>query len=211
MAFYQEHDREERFELIKQARGGGSVNPTFNKILKQYAKSGRLDIKTNTTVDAAAYDPALRKWSIELLTTNPATLSESKEKLQVDYVVCSTGSAMAFDKIPFIQPLLASHPIEMIRGAPRLTEDLQWSAELPAFVMGSYSILEVSHPPLIVHQSLIPDCQLGADAGNLASTRVGSERIAYRLGQLDLVERDDIHELEESEGSYYAALNEVEL
>lgn len=136
--------------MIKQARAGGSVNPTFNKILKQYVKAGRLDVKTNTTVDIASYDPASRRWSIGLLTTDPRTNLESMENTQVDYVVCSTGSAMAFEKIPFIQPLLDSHPIEMVRGAPRLTEDLQWSDELPAFVMGAYSILEVSLPPLCV-------------------------------------------------------------
>lgn len=42
-----------------------------------------------------------------------------------------------------VKPLLESHPIELVNGLPVLTRDLQWSEELPAFVMGAYAMLEV--------------------------------------------------------------------
>lgn len=43
-----------------------------------------------------------------------------------------------------VKPLLQSHPIELVNGLPVLTRDLQWSEDLPAFVMGAYAMLEVS-------------------------------------------------------------------
>jgi hypothetical protein len=58
-----------------------------------------------------------------------------------------------------------------------LTTDLQWNRDVPAFVMGAYSMLE-----------------LGPDALNLSGTRHGAERIAHQIGQLGLLEEGGVGE-----------------
>lgn len=154
MAFWQEDARSERLAMVQQARGGGSVNPTYQRILKKHVKEEKLELKACTSVTAASYDRERKKWSLRLATLTPpvakdAQLAEERgptieEIAEVDYVVCSTGSAMSFANLPFLEPLLKSHPIEMVAAFPRLTQDLQWNADLPLFVVGAYAMLEVS-------------------------------------------------------------------
>ncbi|KAL8292269.1 hypothetical protein RQP46_001735 [Phenoliferia psychrophenolica] len=159
MKFWQEDGLEERLRIVREARGGGSVNPTFHSIIKALEKSGSLDLLTFTTLTNAAFDPQLQKWSLSLSTFIPDPLGDAnlaaprRPTLQqlddIDFVVCSTGSAMAFDQIPFLAPLLTSHPIEMVGGFPKVTKDLAWSPDLPVFVVGAYGMLELlpTRPP----------------------------------------------------------------
>ncbi|BGP36399.1 hypothetical protein JCM10449v2_000300 [Rhodotorula kratochvilovae] len=180
MAFYRESDPRERFEQIRTARNGGSVNPHFLSVLKRHAKTGRLDLRVLSEVRRAEYDEGSGKWSLSVRTRR-----EEKRRVlgdeewdehaleDVDFVVCSTGSTLDLEKVPLVQPLLRSHPVELVQGLPRLTMDLQWTEEVPFFVMGAYAMLE-----------------LGPDALNLSGTRTGAERIAHRLGALGIF--DDV-------------------
>ncbi|BGP28498.1 hypothetical protein JCM10296v2_000233 [Rhodotorula toruloides] len=172
MAFWQEEDPASRSEVIRQARDGGSVNPQFARALQKWEKEGRLEVKTLTEVTEAAYDAEQEKWTLELATkTTDAVLDSTSIAAAtlngIDYLVCSTGSKLAIDEVDFLQPIVASHPVETVNGLPVLTKDLQWREDVPLFVMGAYSMLE-----------------LGPDALNLSGTRAGAERIAHRLGEL---------------------------
>ncbi|BGP12375.1 hypothetical protein JCM10213_002021 [Rhodosporidiobolus nylandii] len=223
MAFWQAEDRLERWEIIQRARNGGSVNPTFLHILQKHAKAGRLDLRTLTEVRHASYDGEEKKWRFEVATkpdakatakAEAAGAEPAKETLStiegVDYLVCSTGSKHDLAQVPFLQPMLKSHPVELVNGLPVLTADLQWNDELPLFVMGAYSMLE-----------------LGPDALNLSGTRAGAERVAHRLGELGVfddvdgggvqrVEREKSRRMREKESrsggidNYFAGLGEVE-
>lgn len=154
MRFWQEDARLARLAMVQAARGGGSVNPTYQRLLKKHVKEEKLELKACTSVTAASYDRERKKWTLRLATLTPpvakdAQLAEERgpiveELEEVDYVVCSTGSAMSFANLPFLEPLLKSHPIEMVAAFPQLTQDLQWNAELPLFVVGAYAMLEVS-------------------------------------------------------------------
>lgn len=156
--FWQEDARDERLRIVREARGGGSVNPAFHHVLKALEKSGSLDLLTFTTLTSATWDAVRARWSLSLSTFRPdpagdanlaaPRLPELTELDDVDFVVCSTGSAMAFDKVPFLAPLLQSHPIETVGGFPRVTKDLQWGEDLPAFIVGAYGMLEVRYLPL---------------------------------------------------------------
>ncbi|KAJ8297192.1 hypothetical protein OF846_000425 [Rhodotorula toruloides] len=179
MAFWQEEDPALRFEMIRQARDGGSVNPQFARALQKWEKEDRLEVKTLTEVTKAAFDAEQGKWTLKLATktADPVLNSPSASATtlsDIDYLVCSTGSKLAIDKVDFLQPILASHPVETVNGLPVLTKDLQWRADVPLFVMGAYSMLE-----------------LGPDALNLSGTRAGAERIAHRLAELDMFDSSD--------------------
>ncbi|GAA5987628.1 hypothetical protein JCM11641_001172 [Rhodosporidiobolus odoratus] len=224
MAFWQEDDRQARWEKIQQARNGGSVNPQFYRTTMKHVKEGRLDLRTLTEVRKAEYDEGRKKWMFEVATrpdVKTAAKAEAAGRVaeetmttleDVDYLVCSTGSKIDLAGVPFIQPLLKSNPIELVNGLPVLTSDLQWDREVPLFVMGAYAMLE-----------------LGPDALNLSGTRAGAERIAHRLGELGVFDDDEgggVHPVDKDRGkssrtrekesrsggldNYFAGLGEVE-
>ncbi|GAA5837254.1 hypothetical protein JCM9279_005631 [Rhodotorula babjevae] len=187
MAFYSETDPHARHDMIRAARNGGSVNAHFYSVLKRHVKSGRLDLRTLTEVESAVLDPSAAdadgpKWTLQIrtriedkaaLAVPGAPTSTLSTLSDVDYVVCATGSALDLGGVECVRPLLESHPVELVRGLPRLTSDLQWREDVPFFVAGAYAMLE-----------------LGPDALNLSGTRPGAERIAHRLGALGIF--DDV-------------------
>ncbi|GAA5899004.1 uncharacterized protein JCM6883_003507 [Sporobolomyces salmoneus] len=174
--FWNAPTHEERLDLIRQARDGGSVNPDFYKRLNRYVKSGQVELKTLSTVTDANYSVEAKKWSIrgetKTRTTEDEVVTSSTADWEVegiDYVVCSTGSQLSLDSLPFLNSIRRDYPIEEVGGLPCVTEDLQWRKDLPLFVMGAFSMLE-----------------LGPDALNLSGTRTGAERVGHRLGELGI-------------------------
>ncbi|GEM06043.1 FAD binding domain protein [Rhodotorula toruloides] len=130
MAAWQEEDPALRFELIRRARAGGSVNPQFARVLQKWTKYRRLDVKKLSEVTKAAFDMKQEKWTVELATTTwggdlGSTSSTATTLNDVNYLVCLTGSKLAIDEIDFLEPTIAAHPVETVSGLPVLTKDLQ--------------------------------------------------------------------------------------
>ena len=188
MEFFQEADPRERFEQVRSSRNGGSVNPTFARILKQHEKSGRLEICTMTEVEGAAYDPDSNKWTLDTVTTPQppkrddddddddevqSRLCSRRILSDIDYVVASTGSKLDFATgVDFLAPLAHAGLVpETVHGLPVLTHDLQLSPSLPFFVLGAYAMLEVSVVPS-VHLILVESLTLSlSHADSSAPTR----------------------------------------
>lgn len=73
--------------------------------------------------------------------------TEAKRKpwdLNVDYIITASASKPDFAALPFMKQLAAKYPVRQEGGLPVVTEDLQYG-ELPLFVVGMYSGLQVSH------------------------------------------------------------------
>ncbi|GAA5981399.1 hypothetical protein JCM10908_004095 [Rhodotorula pacifica] len=220
MEFFQESDPYARFEQIRSSRNGGSVNPTFARVLKQHEKSGRLEIRTMTEVGAAAYDVESGKWTLDTMTRpDPPSrrnefatgrLEPTRARISnIDFIVASTGSKLDFASVDFVQPLVRAGLVpETVHGLPVLTQDLQLSSTVPFFVLGAYAMLE--------------RIQLGPDALNLSGTRAGAERVAHRLGELGIFGQYSIAAQAPSarlrtkqarsggEGNFFDGLGEVE-
>lgn len=155
MEFFQEADPHERFEQIRSSRNGGSVNPTFARILKQHERSGRLEICTMTEVEGAAYDADADKWTLDTVTKPDPPKRDDNDDVNsslsrrifsdIDFVVASTGSKLDFATgVDFLAPLARAGLVpETVHGLPVLTHDLQLSPSLPFFVLGAYAMLEV--------------------------------------------------------------------
>ncbi|KAG0150954.1 hypothetical protein CROQUDRAFT_668281 [Cronartium quercuum f. sp. fusiforme G11] len=180
MTFFQEECRHARWDMIKQARNGGSVNPSTLALLKQRVKEDRLRIFTHTSVETATRDETTGSWTIDLKTRAPGAESGTEPTLEsiknISFIVAATGGKLDFAQVPFLQPLLcqlsnpggslpATPPI--IKGLPVLTDSLQWGKDLPLYVMGAYAALE-----------------LGPDAANLSGSRSGAERVVSKLNDL---------------------------
>lgn len=159
-AFWMLDTDEERWQMIQEARQGGTVNPEYYKITKNYEKSRRMDIH-----EESYYDPG--EWNSTESCWTRGTISSAEGHISVagpQYVYYATGSTPDITKIEFLQPLLEKYPVETCSGLPCLTHDLQYSAEVPMYVTGRLAFL-----------------RLGPAGANLEGSRVGAERIAVSI------------------------------
>lgn len=166
MIFWREDDRQCRFDMIKKARNGGSVNFPYHKILKDLEYKGVLKIKTCTEVIQANYSK-VTGWKLKSQTQHQHQKILMEELNNVDYLVSATGSKVDIDDIGFMKDFKSHNPIETCNGLPLLTEDLQWNEDIPLFMIGGFAALE-----------------LGPDSYNLGGARSGAERIANRMNQM---------------------------
>ncbi|KAH7076951.1 hypothetical protein BKA63DRAFT_293630 [Paraphoma chrysanthemicola] len=148
---------DERWEMISQAKNGGSITPRYRKILDSHVASGRIALHTYTTLQSVAWDEERKMW--KSITTAPEISLPP-----IDYIVFATGIQSNICTLPFLQTIQQQYPIDTIGGLPCLNDDLMWDDELPLFVTGRLAGL-----------------RLGPGAPNLVGARVGAERIAWNV------------------------------
>ncbi|KAL4885101.1 hypothetical protein BJY04DRAFT_232530 [Aspergillus karnatakaensis] len=194
--FWSADTDEERMEMIKTARGGGSITPRYQKILREHAARRRASIHPRTIITRKEYCSVSKTW--RLITDPPIP-----DLPEIDYIYCATGMHMDVEELPFLQQMHRDYPIETIQGLPCLTDDLMWQADVPLFLTGRLAAL-----------------RLGPGAPNLEGARLGAERVAWGmeevLGKLAFgKEETDEDELDQSKecfcglGNRYAGLVEV--
>ncbi|KAJ4359310.1 hypothetical protein N0V95_002234 [Ascochyta clinopodiicola] len=156
-AFWSADTDEERFEMITQARNGGSMTPRYRKILDAHIASGKIALHTYTTLRSVSWDADLKSWTDVKVSTDIAIPA-------IDYMVFATGIQSDIRTIPFLQTLQQQHPIDYVGGLPCLNDDLMWDDDVPLFVTGRLAGL-----------------RLGPGAPNLVGARIGAERIAWNV------------------------------
>lgn len=151
---------EERLDIIKTARGGGSITPLYNKILKKYIAAGKVELITNTSIVDARFEPRAGQdggqWHI---TTNPPV-----ELPPMDFMYFATGIQTDFTSLPYMQTILRKHPVQGFGGFPCLNDDLMWSDDVPLFMVGRLAAL-----------------RLGPGAANIGGAMVGAERVSWAI------------------------------
>ncbi|KAK7413772.1 hypothetical protein QQX98_007339 [Neonectria punicea] len=160
--FWTADSDDERLEIIKTARGGGSITPLFHKRLKKHLATKKLEMHTETSLVDAKFDDTDGNgmWTVQ---TNPPI-----EGLPaMDYIYFATGIQTDFSSLPYLQTMLQKYPIEGRGGFPCVNEDLMWNDDVPLFMMGRMAAL-----------------QLGPAAPNLGGAKVGAERIAWAIEDL---------------------------
>jgi hypothetical protein len=85
----------------------------------------------------------------------------------MDHIYFATGVESDFAKLPFLQSMLESYPIEGHGGFPCLNDDLMWDDGVPLFVAGRLAALK-----------------LGPSAPNLGGARLAAERIAWGIEEV---------------------------
>lgn len=161
--FHQADSDQERLDIIKEARGGGSIPPAFMKRIRPHITKGRLQIFERTILTSASFDESRPgsssggRWNIK---TEP-----SIEGLPpMDFIYFATGIQSDFTTLPYLQNMLRDYPIQDLGGFPCLNEDLMWKDEVPLFVTGRLAAL-----------------RLGPAAPNIGGARIGAERITLAL------------------------------
>jgi hypothetical protein len=127
--------------------------------------SGRLAILPCTYISCASYSETESQWTLRL----SSHLAKPLPPLPpIDYIYAATGTQPGIASLPFLEPILKSHPIEICNDSfPYLTDDLQWQEDLPLFVVGGYAALRV-----------------GPGAFNLEGGREGANRVALRVAEI---------------------------
>lgn len=191
-AFWSADTDEERLEMIKTARNGGSITPRYTKILKQHAARHRVSIHPRTVICGREFCTASQTWR---LTTDPPI----PDLPRIDYIYFATGMQSDVKELPLLQRMNCEYPIESKQGLPCITEDLMWKPDVPLFLTGRLAAL-----------------RLGPGAPNLEGARLGAERVAW--GMEEVLGRKETHEDHETErskecfcglGNRYAELEEV--
>lgn len=173
-AFYVKDTDEERYDMIQEAREGGSINPEYYKKLKMHIKSGKLEIFKHSTVEDKEWNAESKLWD---LTIN--SRSETKNTIDVsdifygtnlsniDYIYYATGISANIKSLPCLKPIIEAYNIETVKGFPCLTDNLQWNDEIPLFVVGKNASL-----------------RMGPSSANLDGARLGAERIGWYIQEL---------------------------
>lgn len=163
----------ERLDLIKDARGGGSVTPTFYKKLMQHKAAGRLHHQTLTTLTSATFiqppGPGVDSGGYWRVETDPPIA----DLPLMDYIYFATGMPPDFRSFPCLRSMSSQYPIDDVGGLPCLTDQLRWRADVPLFVAGALAGL-----------------QIGPGAGNLGGARLAAERIALEIEGMRLGDAD---------------------
>jgi hypothetical protein len=169
--FWSADSDDERLEMLKAARGGGSITPLFNKRMKGHIASGRLVLCTETSlVDAQFKEVDGRAtWSVK---TEPAV-----EMPSFDYIYFATGIQTDFSALTYLQTMLQKYPIHGHGGFPCLNDDLMWKDGVPLFMAGRLAAL-----------------RLGPAAPNIGGAKLGAERIAWAIEDLLRASEDDVED-----------------
>ncbi|KAH8589972.1 hypothetical protein B0O99DRAFT_692000 [Bisporella sp. PMI_857] len=135
------------------------LTPEYKKLLLKLVEEGNIELKENTKVSSASWDGNSQTWSIK---TEPEA-----EIPKIDHVIYATGSKFDVMDIDALKPLMENFPVDAVGGMPCLNNDLMWRDDVPFFITGRLAGLRI-----------------GPGAGNLEGARQGSERIAWKVGEL---------------------------
>lgn len=157
--FFAESSFEKRFEMIQQARNGGSMTPAIVTQLRRQAHNGKLRIQENTQVVEAKWTD--NQWLVKFT-------DGTQEKFHRIWL--STGTRFDVNSEPLLKEVLQAYPIPAINGLPVLDDNLRWRG-CSLFVMGGLAAL-----------------QIGPTARNLSGARMASDKMLKTIIKSDVVQ-----------------------
>jgi len=156
--FWAEPNWHTRWQMIQQARNGGSMTPMLLGQLRRLQRDGKITFYEQCQVSQAQW--LGDAWRI--CCTN-SVVHDCIHHQQIDRIWLATGSQLDATAHPLLQQVVNAHPIETVNGLPVVDEHLRWrGCEL--FLTGGLSALQV-----------------GPTARNLSGARATSERIIPAL------------------------------
>ena len=168
--FWAEPDWENRWQMIRQARNGGSMTPAMLTQLRRWERSGRIVFYEQCQIAQAKWcshsltqskaDHRTEGWQV---CCDQAAVHDCLVQQRFDRIWLATGSQLDAASHPLLSKILEQYPIPIIHGLPVLDEYLRWhSCEL--FMMGGLAALQV-----------------GPTARNLSGARAISDRLVSAL------------------------------
>lgn len=156
--FWAEQDWLARWQMIQQARNGGSMTPAILTQLRRLQREGRVQFYEQCQVSRAEWTG--QGWQV--CCTNPAVHACICQQ-PIDRIWLATGSQLHVGHHSLLDVLADVYPVEVVQGLPVVDEQLRWPG-CDLFVMGGLAALRV-----------------GPTARNLSGARMASDRIVPAL------------------------------
>ena len=158
-AFAAETDFQQRYEIIQQNRGEGSITPD---IMEALISAANIEIYPETRIqNIVSMGEGNRKGGVPPLLrvrTNRADIPN------VSRVILATGYQFNLRRYGFLRELIAQHQVPLVCGLPRLDADLQLYPVENLFGSGT-----------------IAQLQIGPASGNIAGAALAYERLREKL------------------------------
>ena len=129
--FNAEPDWYKRWEMIQQARNGGSLTPKMMTKLRQLAHEGKIELWENCQIKEARWQD--EQWQV---------ICNTGIKDKCDRIWLATGTKFNVAEHPLLSDILAADPIEIVAGLPVLDQYLRLGKR-EFFLMGSLAALQV--------------------------------------------------------------------
>ena len=157
--FFAEPNFEKRFEMIQQARNGGSMTPAMVTQLRRQVHNGKLIIQENTQVVGAQWRD--NQWLVKFT---------DGEQKRFHRIWLSTGTRFDVNSEPLLKEVLQAYPMPVINGLPVLDDNLRWRG-CSLFIMGGLAAL-----------------QIGPTARNLSGARMASDKMLKAIIKSNVVQ-----------------------
>jgi len=152
--FWAEFDWHNRWQMIQQARDGGSMTPAIMTQLRRAHHSAKLEFFEHCQVVDAQWQG--QNWQV---------CCDDGTSHQFERIWIATGNQLDATTEPLLSEVQSVHPVTIVNGLPVLDSYLRW-AGCELFVMGGLAALQV-----------------GPTARNLSGARMASDRIVPALAK----------------------------
>lgn len=161
--FWAEPDLYARWQMIQQARNGGSMTPAVLAQLRRFERAGKMIFHEQCGVSQAEWSE--NSWRVHC---NLSAVHECIHHQQIDRIWVATGSQLDARNHLLLKDILDAYPMEVVNGLPVVDEHLRWEG-CELFIMGGLAALRV-----------------GPAARNLSGARAASDRIVPALTKSSL-------------------------
>ncbi|MEA5516949.1 FAD/NAD(P)-binding protein [Nodularia sp. UHCC 0506] len=151
-AFFAESDYQKRWEMIQQARNGGSMTQAIAMQLRRAVRHGNLIMDEYCQIEKSQW--LENHWQVQC-----SNGSES----ECERIWLCTGNKFDVTAEPLLTEVLETYPISIVNGLPVLDDYLRWSG-CELFITGGLAALQV-----------------GPTARNLSGARISSEKIVQAI------------------------------
>jgi len=135
--FEAESDWHQRWQMIRQARDGGSFTPEALTKLRQLSRENRVVLYERCEVTSAVWKET--HWQVQC--NNPA-VHDCFNHQQIDRIWLATGTQLDITAHSLLGEILEKYPVETVNGLPVLDKYLRWPG-CNLFLMGPWSALQV--------------------------------------------------------------------
>jgi lysine/ornithine N-monooxygenase len=156
--FHAEPSWHQRWQMIQQARNGGSLTPAMLLRLRRLERQGQITFYEQCEVQRAEWQGD--NWRVHC---SAEAEHDCLSHLPIDRLWLATGSQLNVDHWPLLADVRTTFPATMVNGLPVLDHHLRWPG-CNLFIMGGAAAL-----------------QLGPLARNLFGGRLASDRIVPAL------------------------------
>ncbi len=135
--FDAETDWDKRWQMIQQARNGGSFTPETLTRLRKFSADGRVFLYEQCQVTRAVWQG--ERWQVQC---NNRAVHDCFAHRSIDRIWLATGTKLEITAHPLLQAVMKRYPIDVVHGLPMLDQHLRWpGCEL--FLMGPWAALQV--------------------------------------------------------------------